>query len=428
MPGTRRWRLPNRDGMTSTAKLTRRWTVDGASQARLLAGYVAAVMFILDATLGGLLNVGRYDFFYLADSILHGHLWLDVIPAPGTYDWVMYGGHVYVPFQPFPVVLTLPLVAAFGMPSAAALEPVLNAALAASCALAGWALLGRLGVANIRDRFALVVLLMFGTVMWNVTVRGGVWHTSEVLGALIMLLALCEGATASPRPWLLGLLVGAAALSRAPMLFAAPYFIWLLWRTGPESAAGQTTRDRVTRVVGFLLPVALFGAIDLVYNWARFGSVFESGYALASLPPELERLREMGLFSLVHLPMNLQYLFLNGPGTWVGLPLLFRPDPYGMSVLITSPALLVGLWAIRTSTAARGLAAAGLAVLLPTLLYYGGGWIQLGYRYLLDSIPFWFALCGLVAARRGVGRVWMLVIGWSVMVNLWLVVWAASFR
>ena len=40
-------------------------------------------------------------------------------------------------------------------------------------------------------------------------------------------------------------------------------------------------------------------------------------------------------------------------------------------------------------------------VLIPTLLYYGGGWLQFGYRYFLDSIPFVWALGALGVARRG---------------------------
>ena len=44
---------------------------------------------------------------------------------------------------------------------------------------------------------------------------------------------------------------------------------------------------------------------------------------------------------------------------------------------------------------------ATVAVLIPTLLYYGGGWLQYGYRYFLDSVPFVMALCGLAAAPDG---------------------------
>ena len=60
----------------------------------------------------------------------------------------------------------------------------------------------------------------------------------------------------------------------------------------------------------------------------------------------------------------------------------------------------------------------------PSLLYYGGGWLQYGYRYFLDSLPFVIALCGLAAARRGVGWVWKLLIIAGLVVNLAGVYWA----
>ena len=52
-----------------------------------------------------------------------------------------------------------------------------------------------------------------------------------------------------------------------------------------------------------------------------------------------------------------------------------------------------------------------MAVLIPTLLYYGGGWLQYGYRYFLNSVPFVMALCGLATVRQGeVGVGWRLLI------------------
>ena len=95
-----------------------------------------------------------------------------------------------------------------------------------------------------------------------------------------------------------------------------------------------------------------------------------------------------------------------------------------MSILLTSPGLL---YAVRAPGARAGswwLLGAAVAVLIPTLLYYGGGWLQYGYRYFLDSIPFVIALCGLAAAldeRRlaefgiggpaiGVGWRWLIVL------------------
>ena len=60
-----------------------------------------------------------------------------------------------------------------------------------------------------------------------------------------------------------------------------------------------------------------------------------------------------------------------------------------------------------------------MLVLIPTLLYYGGGWLQYGYRYFLDSIPFIWAICGLAAVYRG-GVSWP----WRAVILVGLVVMA----
>ena len=69
-------------------------------------------------------------------------------------------------------------------------------------------------------------------------------------------------------------------------------------------------------------------------------------------------------------------------------------------------------------------AVAALLVLSPSLLYYGGGWLQFGYRYALDSIPFLVALCALAAARVGVHPIFRLLILFGVLVNAAGVYWA----
>ena len=71
------------------------------------------------------------------------------------------------------------------------------------------------------------------------------------------------------------------------------------------------------------------------------------------------------------------------------------------------------------------LAGAALAVLVPSLLYYGGGWLQYGYRYALDSIPFAFALAGLAVVKAGrVGWLWRALILAGIAVNALGVYWA----
>jgi hypothetical protein len=176
----------------------------------------------------------------------------------------------------------------------------------------------------------------------------------------------------------------------------------------------------VTLGIAFGISVAFF----LWYNDARFGSPFESGYGLATLPPFLQAQREIGLFSLRHVPMNLEYLFLKLPRPIPTAP-FFKPDGLGMSVFITSPGLLMALGASWRNTRTWWLAGAAIAVLIPTLLYYGGGWIQFGYRYFLDSIPFIVALCGLAVVRAGrVSTLWSAVILTGVAVNAMGLYWA----
>jgi hypothetical protein len=122
--------------------------------------------------------------------------------------------------------------------------------------------------------------------------------------------------------------------------------------------------------------------------------------------------------------MNLDYLFVHLPKP-IAEPPFFKPDGLGMSVLITSPALFLALRADWRQARTWWLAGATIAVLIPTLLYYGGGWLQYGYRYFLDSVPFVIALCGLAAVHRdGIGPGWKLAIAFGTAVMAVGVYWA----
>jgi hypothetical protein len=329
---------------------------------------------------------------------------------------------VYVPFGPFPAFVVLPLVALVGPAQADRWQPIVNAALAAmDVGLAFW-LARRAGVRTIGTRLWLATLLGFSTAIWWVTTRGGVWHTGHLIATFLTLCALVE-TFGRRRPWLLGLLGGAAFLTRAPLIFALPLYA-LVVRPAEGDAPWWHPRSWPIRAwlalgLGVLPSLAFF----LWYDWARFGSPFESGYGLATLPEWLAAIRAQGLFSTVHLGMNLDYLFLHLPTPIPSFP-FFQPDGLGMSILVTSPGLGLALLAPWRSGLARALAVTALVVLIPSLLYYGGGWLQYGYRYALDSIPFVLALCALAAARRGLGWGWRLAIVFGFVMNLAGVYWA----
>ncbi len=372
----------------------------------------------------------RGDFFYLADAFLHGRVSLDHRLGPN--DVIITPGGFFVPFAPFPAIALMPLVALLGPLRGDQLEPAINAILAASSVGLCWWLMGRMKVAHLVDRFWICLLLGFSTQIIWVTTRGGVWHTGHLVATILTFLCLIE-LWGKQRAWLIGLLAGAAFLTRAPVAFALPFYALLLDGPVRDLVPAATVGGYVERMgrsmpwrrwvqlgLGFLPALAFF----FWYNVARFGTPLESGYALATLPPFLELLREQGLFSPVHIGMNLDYLFLHLPTPIAEFP-FFRPDGLGMSVFLTSPGLLFAIRADWRSARAWLLLGAAVAVLIPTLLYYGGGWLQYGYRYFLDSIPFVIALCGLAAAYRGgVGWGWRLLILVGTVVMGFGVYWA----
>jgi hypothetical protein len=380
-------------------------------------------------------TAGRADFMYLADAFLHLRVWIPAnvfppnAPQVGENDVILVTGRIFVPFAPFPAIALMPLVAIIGPVNPDHWETVINAALAAGVVGLAYWVSGRIGVRRIPGRLFLAILMGFSTQIWWVTTRGGVWHTGHLIATIIVLLLIAE-MFGKQRAFLMGFLVGLGFLTRAPLAFAGPGLaLWVLHQSGAldrhlsmgARISRLPWRGWVMLALGFAPSLAFF----FFYNWARFGSVFESGYGLAALPPFLETLREQGLFSPVHIGMNVELLFLKLPRFTASFP-WFQPDGLGMSVFFTSPALLLALLAPWRDRRTWLLAITAFLVLVPTLLYYGGGWLQYGYRYFLDSIPFVWAMVGLYGVKYRGGFPWWawVLLGWGVMVGAAGVYWA----
>jgi len=107
-----------------------------------------------------------------------------------------------------------------------------------------------------------------------------------------------------------------------------------------------------------------------------------------------------------------------------GINATFTAPGFGMSVFLTSPGLLFASQADWRPRRSWWLLGATIAVLIPTLPCYGGGWLKYGYRYLLDSVPFVIALCGLTAAARGrIGLGWLGSLGLGTIVMGFAAYW-----
>ena len=234
------------------------------------------------------------------------------------------------------------------------------------------------------------VLAAFGTLLFYVSVFGDFYYLAHAESFLALSLLLIEWA-GRRRPIVLGLLLGISFLARPTTVLAAiPLGAVLVWRH----------REWLRRGLAFAFPVAIAIAAMALFDWARFGSPTETGFAISFLSePTLIQRRASGVFSIAQVPENLRLALLAPFRVRSSFPFLI-PDKRGLSMLLVSPALLTAAYAGIRTIDARVLWACAALVAIPVLLYYGGGYVQYGYRYSLDVTPFLVALVALGTRRR----------------------------
>ena len=248
---------------------------------------------------------------------------------------------------------------------------------------------------------------------------------------------------------LAGLLLGIGATARLPLVFGAPFLILV-------GGGGTRARRLVSAAVGGVLPVAAL----LLYTQLTTGSWLHPGYDYqyqleANGYPTLGYHPDWSVEDLRYIPQNLGIMFgalpvvapdLKPNTLGLGDPVvlctapdaqrsLFDPDcplvmpiDIGTSILLSAPGLLIALFAVRRHPLARLTVGVGLTVVviaLFNLAHFSQGWVQWGYRFSLDFIPFLLPLVALGAGHadgrpRGVA-VALVIAGAAI--NLWGVAW-----
>lgn len=375
------------------------------------AGILLAVLVPLLFALRGLLYPGGPPVFqYLAEAFLHGRL--DV--GQPLYDTAPFHGRYYVPLGPFPAILMMPLVAAGG---AVVAGFWIEFAAVAVTLPALSAIFREIGVESNTDRALLCLGALAGTSYLSALVVNSPYYSASLVVVALLSWALLWSLQAR-RPFAVGMLIGLAALTRAPA-FLALFPLGLL-----QAHQTQPHRGRAVAMVAAGVLPGVF--LIVLYNQLRFSSPFESGYGLQTLTfPPLQAARAQGIFSPVHLMKNLYYLFLSPPVGGEQGPLLpgtpVRPSDWGTGLLWLSPWLL---WAaLARGRRAAMIALAALFVVLPSLLYYGIGWVQFGYRYAIDAVPFVAALAALGVQRTGKTLLFRVALAYSVVVAVLGAAW-----
>jgi hypothetical protein len=374
--------------MNETVALSKRRLWNSIGRSELIFAAAVVVAYAMPALIAVLLVHRQPDLMMsVAQRVLAGHL--DVPSLAGATDTVNIDGRNYLAVGPLQVLAYVPFAAVpalrdmggfvagllFGIP-AALLSLPLARAYGARGSVAYW-------VAG---------FTAFGTLLFYVSPFGNFYYLAHVESFLALTLFLLEWA-GRRRPIVMGVCFAVSFLARPTTIVAAvPFGIALLWQRR------DILRSVVPVGVAFALPIGVAVVAYGWYNWVRFASPLEAGYALSSLPPELGARRAIGVFSVLQIPENFRLAVLAPFETSNEFPYLIA-NRYGLSMLLVSPALLTALWAGFKERSAQLMWIAAALVAIPVFLYYGGGYSQYGFRYSLDFTPFLIALVAIGSGR-----------------------------
>ena len=353
-------------------------------------------------------------YIYLADAFNHGQLHLYHHPADAG-DMAIVGDRAYIVFGPLPALPLMPLVAVMGERTPDVLVLVLTALFGIYCF---HRMLTAVHGRGDRSRVAAATLTFgLGTAMHYGAPMANVWLHAQISATALQCLALWMAA--SGHAWRCGVALGLAVLTRSTVVLAAPLALWLLLRPRePASSAPGRSLARTGLALG--VPVTVAVGLHALYNLARFGSPGDAGYHYILMGDEFRAsVERYGRFHVHFLPHNLSGLLFALPRLEGGR---LVPDPHGMSVLITTPFLLLAL-VPRRWTALEWVTLATIAITAaPALFYYNDGWVQFGQRLALDWIAPGLLLASFGARRAPGWTVWTLAcIG--ILVNAWGLQW-----
>ncbi|MCL2223345.1 MAG: hypothetical protein FWB96_00075 [Defluviitaleaceae bacterium] len=243
-------------------------------------------------------------YLHLAEDIP----WLEIARFQGRY---------YISFPPFPSVVMLPFVLAFGITT-----PDHVIALAVSLLSLVYAYkIANLLLANKAHAVFISLFLVLGTNYLHIALWGAVWYIAQNLAFLLTLMAFYYALTPNKKHSFISLFAMCAAMGCRPFnIFYVPVVLWLIFMR----EEGEFV-PFAKKIFVYAAPAFVLGAFFMWLNFTRFGSIFEFGhnflpefdyvdkFQLSSMPDNLRRM--LFNFNLTDSPM------FHGFAFWVASPI-----------------------------------------------------------------------------------------------------------
>jgi hypothetical protein len=243
--------------------------------------------------------------------------------------------------------------------------------------------------------------ILFGTFMWTNLTFAGAWQLA--LGyAMVGQVGAIYFSVFSKRPLLAGAFFALAFGNRTEILLTAPVFFYLLARKEKSEAHPRKGKDEdvpgirnsqpaIRTLAEFCVVPFALGVSTLVYNYVRFDSFTDFGYA--RIPGVLEEpWYQHGIFSVQYIPGQIWEMLFK-MWTWRSTLPYLVPDGFSASILFSSPFLILMLRVGARDGALKLAAWIAIAIMTVILWMHGnsGGW-QFGYRYFMVALPWVFVL------------------------------------
>jgi len=368
-------------------------------------------------------------YVYLANAFLHGRV--DMPDIPKNYvDIFNVDGRLVTILPPMPAILLAPFAFFFGKNVNQMLIVKLLAAV--NIALV-WMLLSKLKFKT-NVKLFLTILFGFGTVHYFAAEIGTAWYFAHLTAVFFLLLSLLAF-FGKKTYFFSGVLLGFAFLARDPLVLASLFFLsYIFLETKPFKIL--VDKKRILNAVLFLTGMSISLAGYFSYNNARFNNYFDNGRYRSYLFYTENNIKHNRLrivvpdnfphyqaFDFRNIPLHLDILLFKGPELMPNFP-FFWPSPYGTSVLITSPLLLVAIFFVTKKKEVISSLTAALSIAVSIFFWYSQGWAQFGYRFILDYFLFLIIILAYkLASYKKIPLIFKVLLAYSVMVNFWGVWW-----